>query len=324
MIRVMIKISFIIIGYNEGNNIIKCINSIKEMNLRNYEIIYIDSNSNDNTISMLKKYKDVRKYKIESNLYSAALARNIGSQYANGEYIFFLDGDMEISKESDIKFCLEKINTREIGIISGKLREKIYRDNKEIFEITDRYKVKEELEKLRAPGGYFFIKKDILISSGNFNISIKNNEEIDLFSRVKKLGYEIYRTNKLECIHNHCLDNESKNYIKRLKKRFYRDFWRVLYSSIKNNYIKEYLSFKTQQKTMRSIIMTLIGIISTIILPINKLLFIFVCIYYLLLFGANRKNLKGVVSKQINNIMTLFSVIFVFEKVNVSYSVEEV
>ncbi|WP_432643754.1 glycosyltransferase, partial [Clostridium perfringens] len=51
-----VKLSFVIIGKNEANNIEKCIFSIvNNCNLKDYEIIFIDSNSSDNTLEILKR-----------------------------------------------------------------------------------------------------------------------------------------------------------------------------------------------------------------------------------------------------------------------------
>lgn len=318
----MVKISFVIIGFNEGENIIKAINSIKELKLSHYEIIYIDSNSSDNSLELLEAF-DIKKYVVKSNYYSAALARFIGSEIANGEYIFFLDGDMEIDKESDVEFCLNILNDDEYGVISGKLREKIYHHNNIVSEVDDRYNVECELETLKAPGGYFIIKKDILIEAGNFDARFKNNEEIDLFSRVKNIGYRIGRTNRLICTHNHSIDNQKKGYIYRFTNKFYRDFWLVLFKSIKKQYFNVYLSFNTQRKTIRSIIITFLTTISMIILPITPIFFGLACIYYTLLV-IRKKSIKNILESQKYNLMIILSFIFIFSKISIKYNIKEI
>ena len=53
-------IGFIIIGKNEGHKLVRCINSIKktidENNIGDYEIIYVDSKSTDNSIELVEKF----------------------------------------------------------------------------------------------------------------------------------------------------------------------------------------------------------------------------------------------------------------------------
>jgi len=52
-------IGFIIIGKNEGPKLVKCINSIKRTidhnGIGEYEIIYVDSNSTDNSIELVNE-----------------------------------------------------------------------------------------------------------------------------------------------------------------------------------------------------------------------------------------------------------------------------
>ncbi|MFA4870954.1 MAG: glycosyltransferase [Pedobacter sp.] len=57
----MIKISIIVPTYNEEKNIEKCLQSLcnQTINRNEYEIIVVDGNSKDNTISIAKQYADV-------------------------------------------------------------------------------------------------------------------------------------------------------------------------------------------------------------------------------------------------------------------------
>ncbi|MDZ5043697.1 glycosyltransferase [Clostridium perfringens] len=107
------KISIIIICKNEEKVIDKCIKSsiisIKEFGMG--EIILVDSNSEDKTLTIAletfakMKFNSYKIIKIESNYYTAALARNIGMKESNGEFLLFLDGDMILYKN-----FLENIN----------------------------------------------------------------------------------------------------------------------------------------------------------------------------------------------------------------------
>lgn len=90
----MPKISVIIPSYNAEKTIKKCIDSIINQNFPDVEIICVDDNSNDNTISILKEYQ--QKYNIiikNSTGKGAGRSRNIGMDCASGEYLYFLDSD---------------------------------------------------------------------------------------------------------------------------------------------------------------------------------------------------------------------------------------
>ena len=51
------KASVIVINYNNGKYIDKCIKSLITQSYRNIEIIFVDDNSNDNSLTIAKKYK---------------------------------------------------------------------------------------------------------------------------------------------------------------------------------------------------------------------------------------------------------------------------
>lgn len=91
------SISFIILSFNQCDNIIKIINSIKYAKLKNYEIIVIDNNSNDNTQHIIKQYceKNCIPYKFIINNIpkNQSRSRNIGLNIAKKEYIYYIDGD---------------------------------------------------------------------------------------------------------------------------------------------------------------------------------------------------------------------------------------
>lgn len=318
------KISFIIIGKNEAINIDKCIESINSLKYHNYEIIYIDSNSTDNTDEILKKYSDVKAYKIKSNMYTAALARDCGVERSNGEYIFFLDGDMEISNDSDIYFCIELLQKNNIGIVSGELDNVWIEEGKIIKRVSDTFKVNDEVQELACPGGYFITTRESYIKAKRFNKMLTCNEEVDLFSRYKTINKIAIRTNKLCCLHKNYNENKGKGHMSRLKKGYYADFWTVIFSAIKKGYIKEYFSFSSQLTMIRSIILTFLMILFTCCSFINWIFILIPLVYYLLILIKNKFNTIILKYNQLNNIMILLSIVFVFKKKHMNYTVEKI
>lgn len=90
-----IKVSIIIPMYNSENYIDKCIQSVINQTLNNIEILLVDDGSKDKTLEICNKYSSVdRRIKIikqENN--GVSYARNIGLDFAIGEYITFVDSD---------------------------------------------------------------------------------------------------------------------------------------------------------------------------------------------------------------------------------------
>ncbi len=91
------KFSFIVIGKNEGWKLSLCfqsiLNCIEKNRIDNYEIIYVDSRSTDDSIERAKKIPNIKIFSIIGKC-NAAIARNIGCKEAQVDILFFFDGDM--------------------------------------------------------------------------------------------------------------------------------------------------------------------------------------------------------------------------------------
>lgn len=91
----MKKISVIIPCYNVEKYIEKCLDSVINNGMDDIEIIVINDGSKDDTLKILKDYKE--KYSsiilIDQNNQGPSAARNAGIKKATGEYITFLDSD---------------------------------------------------------------------------------------------------------------------------------------------------------------------------------------------------------------------------------------
>ena len=104
----MTKVSVIVPVYNGEKYIEKCLHSLINQTLKDIEIIVIDDGSKDNTNKILQKYKEKIKIIKQKNL-GVATARNKGLEIAIGEYIYFVDSDDWIEKDT-----LEKLYSKAI------------------------------------------------------------------------------------------------------------------------------------------------------------------------------------------------------------------
>lgn len=91
----MIKISFVVIGYNIQNYIEKCIKSILAQSLNDFEIVFVDDGSLDETLNKVISLQntDDRIKVIHQKNSGANSARKRGFSAAKGKYILFVDGD---------------------------------------------------------------------------------------------------------------------------------------------------------------------------------------------------------------------------------------
>jgi glycosyltransferase involved in cell wall biosynthesis len=148
-------ISFIVIGRNESHNLDRCFQSIYETIdhccLSAYELIYIDSNSKDESIRVAEKYKNINIYQLTAD-FNAAIARNLGAEAATGDTLFFIDGDMSINKnfllEVQYKYNLQKsVLTGNVILVYGEIVLRkgagfVIIIGKEIWELYNGMKVK--------------------------------------------------------------------------------------------------------------------------------------------------------------------------------------
>lgn len=88
-------ISVIIPIYNLGNYLSRCLDSLIAQDNPNYEVIMVNDGSNDQSEMICRKYeiKDSRFRLINKINGGVSSARNIGLQFATGEWIVFIDGD---------------------------------------------------------------------------------------------------------------------------------------------------------------------------------------------------------------------------------------
>ena len=97
----MPEISVIIPVYNGADFIKRCYNSIKNQTFKDFEIIFVDDESKDNSLEILRELeKNDNKVKVFSQKNKKqGGARNTGLKNANGSYISFIDADDFISED---------------------------------------------------------------------------------------------------------------------------------------------------------------------------------------------------------------------------------
>ena len=118
-----VRFSIIVPVYNSEKYIQVCIDSILKQTYENYEIIIIDDGSNDDSLNIINtNYKDVENITIISGKnQGVSYARNLGIEYAKGEWITFLDSDDWIDEDT-LKIIDDSIkNNPEIELIQNNI-----------------------------------------------------------------------------------------------------------------------------------------------------------------------------------------------------------
>jgi len=110
------KISVIIPAYNEEKNIPQIIRALRKQIYKNFEIIVVDNNSQDNTFKVAKKFSD-RVYKCTEQGISPA--RNYGASKSRCEIVAFLDADSTPSNNWVEQIKLAFDNNPQLSAITG-------------------------------------------------------------------------------------------------------------------------------------------------------------------------------------------------------------
>ncbi len=199
-------ITFIIIGRNEGWRLIRSIQSIKKLieynNLSQFEIIYIDSNSSDDSIKNAISEGVNKIFEIKGD-FNSAIARNIGANTAKGDFLFFVDGDIEL-----IPFDLDSIFKNSSRLIDdyvvGFLDDVNYTSNWSFIERTPRhYKNKIIDKKVTTVGGGILIVNKILWHKYNgMDNRLKRSQDRDFSLRLAKDGIHGIRKSEVFGLHH--------------------------------------------------------------------------------------------------------------------------
>ncbi|CAH0278316.1 glycosyltransferase family 2 protein [Chryseobacterium sp. Bi04] len=113
--------SIVVPLYNEEENVPLLINTVKDiMKEYRYELILVDDFSTDRTAMAIKKIaaSDVVLIELTKN-YGQSSALMAGIDYASGDHIITMDGDMQ-NDPSDIPMMIKKINENEYDLVIGK------------------------------------------------------------------------------------------------------------------------------------------------------------------------------------------------------------
>lgn len=179
-------ISIIITSRNEAKVLRRLLRSIIKQTYKKIEIILVDNNSSDLTKKIgLEFTKNVFNYGPERSA-----QRNFGAKIAKGDYLLFLDADMELSKNVSEE-CIGVINlNKKIGGIIIPERS-IARNFWEKVKAYERSFYNEKGDEVTDAARFF--RKSIFDKAGGYDETITGPEDWDLPETIRKLGYGIGR-----------------------------------------------------------------------------------------------------------------------------------
>jgi len=177
-------VSVVVPTKNSESTIDKCLKSIREQTYPDIEIIVVDNYSSDKTREIAQKYGKVLLKGPERSS-----QRNFGAQLGCGDYLFFIDSDMELTSNV-VDDCIKAAvcsHANAVVVPEISVGEGFWTKCKALERSC--YVGDDTIEAAR------FFGKDAFLSVGRFDEEITGLEDWDLHVRVCKAGFKIVRIN---------------------------------------------------------------------------------------------------------------------------------
>nr|WP_299201341.1 glycosyltransferase [uncultured Brumimicrobium sp.] len=275
-------VSIILVGKNEGFHLKRTLQSAynlidlyKEID---FEVIYVDSKSTDNSIEIAKSFPLTRIFEI-TGVTNSAIARNIGAKEAKGEILFFVDADMEIHPYF-LRHALNEDGELKNEYITGHLDDYFYTKENEFISSeprTYKNKIPKDIQELNHNGGLCLINKSAWADIGGMRNKYRRSQDLDLTIRLKKKGIKILRLPCLAAKH-HTIDYRNE-------KRMWKTLWQgnSLYPGLL--FRDHFFNITVLQRVVRSDYTALLLFCSLIALLIDMRLFLILITSYLFLLS---------------------------------------
>ena len=237
-------VSIIMNCYNGETYLADAVKSILSQTYKNFEVIFWDNQSNDQSAIIYKNFKDKRlKYYYAKKHKSLYEARNFAIKKAKGKYIAFIDTD-DLWIKNKLMLQIKKFKNRKVNFVYSNyfilnqftgLKKKFY---KKILPEGIIYK---ELLK-----NYFIgictvvIKKKYLMQKNNlFNKRYNLIGDFDLFTRISRRNYFACVQEPLSIYRIHKNSFSNQNYLLHINEL---KFWlkkQFIFNNVALHYIKE-------------------------------------------------------------------------------------
>jgi glycosyltransferase involved in cell wall biosynthesis len=231
-----IDISFIIPCYNAEKTINKCLDSIfnQDFNDISYEVIVVDNNSYDQSLKLLKNYKDV--IVASETLQGRSYTRQRGATLARGKYLAFIDADVYL----DVKWSMtlwsnfENDDKRAAGqgqiipcLKSGHAGLNRFRYRCVDEETRGKF-ILTLVKRFESPminSAACFYRRDVYNELGGFDVQLERHEDIDLSRRTFFSGHDLYCTSEARAY----VIFHGEGWLDYLKRSFADGYYKIAY-----------------------------------------------------------------------------------------------
>ena len=191
----MTKLSIVLISKNQAWNIARLIESASQESAcaSSVEIVLVDSASTDKTIETARRYPISILRLGPDQLLTPAAGRYVGYQNTFGDFVLFLDGDMELCN-GWLERALAVFQSRpDAGAVTGQVIDlsKTTRANNKMNLESSAFG--DSVTEVLHGGGAAMYRRSVLEQVGTFNPYLHSDEEPELCLRIRHAGYRVLK-----------------------------------------------------------------------------------------------------------------------------------
>jgi glycosyltransferase involved in cell wall biosynthesis len=285
-------ISVILNCYNGENFLRKAIDSVIKQTYKNWELIFWDNQSSDNSTLIAKSFKDKRIKYFYSNIHTTQYrARNLALKQTKGEFVMFLDCD-----DYYLKDCLKNqsklLKRKNIGFACANFFIKFEKKNQILLafkkKMPEGYILSDLLKNYTVPFCTLIVRKKHLVDLrvifnndynyiGDFDLVIRLASKFKMARSHNPVSIHRVHDNNLS-FHNYDSQaqelqkwyNENKNFFLISSNKNFKNilhlinFKKLIHSMIQNNKNNFYYYFKKVPWSLRKLRLIVIFTLTTV------------------------------------------------------------
>ncbi|MCS4532847.1 poly-beta-1,6-N-acetyl-D-glucosamine synthase [Neisseria montereyensis] len=193
-------VSVLIPCYNEADNLDISIPHLLNLTYPNYELIFINDGSSDNTLEIIRRWalEAEKIVVIDQPNNGKAVAMNTGARHAQGEYIVGIDGDA-ILDYSAIEYMIQNMeNNPDLGAVTGNPRVRNRSTVLGKLQVAEFSSIIGLIKRSQSVVGTLFtvsgvimcIRKEVLNEIGGWSDNMIT-DDIDISWKTQMAGYNI-------------------------------------------------------------------------------------------------------------------------------------
>ncbi|MBI4698721.1 MAG: glycosyltransferase family 2 protein [Nitrospirae bacterium] len=186
-------ISVIIPNYNKASTIGQCLEAVFSSAYRNFEVIVVDDCSEDNSLEIIGQFP-CRLVSLKTHS-GASKARNIGAKNSSGSYLFFIDADCVLLKDT-LSIVGSTLSATEADVVIGGTYTRLPYDKGFFNAFQSVFVNYSETKNIDGPdyiaAHAMIIHKQAFIKSGGFSEDfLPIMEDVEFSHRLRRSGLRL-------------------------------------------------------------------------------------------------------------------------------------